>query len=188
MAYNKLILVRFPQNSMWTGSLKISFRVFKLATLTSSSLPLIVCMTRPRGHWLGPCHPHEEQQRRDIPRWFVPFGIRLLRPEMPDQVWHKCQGRRSERVWYEKNGSDSRGLPMWKYPGVKASIPSSLQDSATSGRLFKHASIWVIAVKHSSKVSFTLVVTRVRWRSLRRLSTDLQSGGECSGMNFHWIR
>ena len=67
------------------------------------------------------------------------------------------------------------------------SIPSPSHGKATSGLLFRHASTWVRTVEYSSKVSFTLAVTRFRWYFML-FTADSQSTpkrGAFSGMNFH---
>ena len=78
--------------------------------------------------------------------------------------WHKCHrlsavmGRSSMSEF----GIASRGLPMRKCPGVKASMPSSSSGRGTSGLLLRHASIWHKTVESSSKLSFTLPTIRAR--------------------------
>ena len=110
------------------------------------------------------------------------------------RAWHRCQRRRRERVRYENEGSGraSMGLPMRKWPGVSASIPSSSEGRETRGRLLRHASTWVSTVVNSSNVSFTLATIRFRWvfKLFTAASQRPPKCGACSGMNFHcmpWV-
>ena len=96
---------------------------------------------------------------------------------------HRCHRRRVEieSSGEETSGNASIGRPIRKCPGVNASIPSSSHVMSTSGRLFRHASIWDKMVISSSKVNLTLLVTRFKWvfRLLTAASHIPPKRGEC---------
>ena len=155
--------------SLWMGRLNTPLCTFMLAMLTKPSLPLNVWITLPRGHLAGTM-PSSCRTTVSLTEIFLVglcnlvYLLRLdryswehLSQKCLTRFSHKSQCCKSEVEWYEKDGSgrDSVGLPIRKCMGVKASIPSSLHESATSQWLFKHTSIWVITVEHSSKMSFT---------------------------------
>ena len=103
--------------------------------------------------------------------------------------WHKCHrlsavmGRSSMSEF----GIASRGLPMRKCPGVKASMPSSSSGRGTSGLLLRQASIWHKTVESSSKLSFTLPMIRARcfFRLLTAASHNPPKWGALSGIKSH---
>ena len=78
--------------------------------------------------------------------------------------WHKCHRLSAvmSRSSMSEFGIASRGLPMRKCPGVKASMPSSSSGRVTSGLLLRQASIWHKTFESSSKLSFTLPTIRAR--------------------------
>ena len=80
-------------------------------------------------------------------------------------------------------------IPIKKWPGIIISIPSSSESLAIKGRLFKHASICVRIVQHSSKVVLTLAVTRFRWNfKLLTAATQMPpKWGDLLGINLHCI-
>ena len=87
------------------------------------------------------------------------------------------------------SGSDSKGRPYRKCPGVNASMPWSSESAATSGRLFKQDSIWQSTVVYSSNVS--LASPRIRLKCFFTLLTaDSHKPPKCgarSGIYIHCI-
>jgi len=78
---------------------------------------------------------------------------------------------------------------MRKWPGVRASIPSSSLFRGTRGLLFRHASIWVRMVESSLNVSLTFPTMRFKCY-LTAASHRPPKLGDCGGMNFQltlWV-
>ena len=76
-----------------------------------------------------------------------------------------------------------------KCPGVSASISSVFSGSGASGRELRHASIWVLIVVSSSKLTLMSPTIHLMWnvKLLTAASNRPPKCGDCSGINFHCI-
>ncbi len=88
----------------------------------------------------------------------------LMGPMFPEVSKHNCQrlSKDMDPVGVV-SGNAANGLPIRKWPGVSASIPSSSLGSGTRGLLLRHALICVSRVENYSYVRLTSRRMRLRW-------------------------
>ena len=150
--------------SLTTGLRYSPDLVLTVTTLTNSSGPRCTATTRAIGQvfgiklsshkstmsptamfLVGRCH---FEKRRRLTRYSADHRCQKWRTK----AWHKCQRLRRLRFWNDWEGLDSasKGLPMRKWPGVRASNSLSVLTE-TIGRLLRHDSIWVSTVEISRK-------------------------------------
>ena len=132
--------------SLFTGRVYVPVLVLTVTTRTSLSLPACVLMTFAIGHRVGTI-PFSRRTTMSPTTMFLEGRrhlwkfCRLTRYSEDHRCqkcltrdWHRSHRRRSEREQNEMAGSGraSRGLPIKKCPGVRASTPSSSQGKATA--------------------------------------------------------